>query len=175
MAWLSLAPACGLDLIVLFIYSFMFNSVWMISYKNYFSITVLPYTTTPITAKRSCSPPGVFLSTKTTTPMKQHGMSPLLKTVPQTASIVGKTEISPPRSSSRFSFVIFFRKKLNVYYVNFFAHKKMKFSRFPLNQIYRHARYMIIARLSKAKSTTHDFAQAIMKKLLNQKINYPIS
>ena len=34
---------------------------------------------------------------------------------------------------------------------------------------------MLIARLSKAKSTTHDFAQAIMKKPLKQKINYPIS
>ena len=32
-----------------------------------------------------------------------------------------------------------------------------------------------LARLSKPKSTTHDFAQAIMKKLLKQKINYPIS
>ena len=32
-----------------------------------------------------------------------------------------------------------------------------------------------LARLSKAKSTTHDFAQAIKKKLLKQKINYPIS
>ena len=33
----------------------------------------------------------------------------------------------------------------------------------------------ILARLSKAKSTTHDFAQAIMKKLLKQKTYYPIS
>ena len=31
-----------------------------------------------------------------------------------------------------------------------------------------------VARLSKPKSTTHDFAQAIMKKLFKQKINYPI-
>ena len=36
-------------------------------------------------------------------------------------------------------------------------------------------RKIVVARLSKAKSTTHDFAQAIMKKLLKQKINYPIS
>ena len=34
---------------------------------------------------------------------------------------------------------------------------------------------ILLARLSKAKSTTHDFAQAIMKKLFKQKINYPIS
>ena len=33
----------------------------------------------------------------------------------------------------------------------------------------------IIARLSKAKYTTYDFAQAIMKKLFKQKINYPFS
>ena len=33
----------------------------------------------------------------------------------------------------------------------------------------------ILARLSKAKSTTHDFAQAIMKKLFKQKTYYPIS
>ena len=32
--------------------------------------------------------------------------------------------------------------------------------------------FIIIARLSKPKSTTHDFAQAIMKKLLKQKISY---
>ena len=32
-----------------------------------------------------------------------------------------------------------------------------------------------LARLSKPKSTTHDFAQAIMKKLLKQKTYYPIS
>ena len=35
--------------------------------------------------------------------------------------------------------------------------------------------YRTIARLSKAKSTTHDFAQAIVKKLLKQKVSYPIS
>ena len=34
---------------------------------------------------------------------------------------------------------------------------------------------LVISRLSKAKSTTHDFAQAILKKLLKQKINYPNS
>ena len=34
---------------------------------------------------------------------------------------------------------------------------------------------IILARLSKAKSTTHDFEQAIMKKLLKQKTYYPIS
>ena len=33
----------------------------------------------------------------------------------------------------------------------------------------------VLARLSKAKSTTHNFAQAIMKKLLKQKTYYPIS
>ena len=38
-----------------------------------------------------------------------------------------------------------------------------------------YVRILSIARLSKAKSTTHDFAQTIMKKLLKQKINYPIS
>ena len=66
-------------------------------------ISVLPYSTNPIAPinKRSCSPPDVFLS-KTTTPMKQHGMSPLLKTVPQPSGIISKTEISPPRSASRF-------------------------------------------------------------------------
>ena len=33
-------------------------------------------------------------------------------------------------------------------------------------------RIVKVERLSKAKSTTHDFEQAIMKKLLKQKINY---
>ena len=37
------------------------------------------------------------------------------------------------------------------------------------------APHYILGRLSKVKSTTHDFAQAITKKLLQQKMNYPIS
>ena len=44
------------------------------------------------------------------------------------------------------------------------------------NVMYYWTRWIyVLARLSKAKSTTRDFAQMIMKKLLKQKINYPIS
>ena len=49
-------------------------------------------------------------------------------------------------------------------------HQKRKFPSPPFPML-----NIVIARLSKAKSTTHDFAQTIMKKLLKRKINYPIS
>ena len=67
-------------------------------------------------------------------------------------------------------------KKNDLSAVNLATIPVLNFSSSLKRLFHRLSRYsLLIARLSKAKSTTHDFAQAIMKKLFKQKINYPIS